>query len=200
MKNTLLIQTLLLAGTLMVTDCQKVNDKNSGLLGKWQGAEWLIDKSLPRPGTVQVSFEFKNDGTYSTQFGEQKQVGTWRTDKKALYMKEESKDEIETEFGLQKTPEIHTYDIVQAFAKGEITEGFSLLNKYAPDKVTELREFYDKAKKELAADAIHSEKDLYRILSGMTAISLTDKDILKPSSMELIIMQKAIKIFKLEKQ
>lgn len=195
------INTLILVFTLAAfVACQRANDKNPALLGKWQGTEWLIDKSLPVPGTAQISFEFNEDGTYAAQFGKQKQVGTWRTQKKTLYMKEESKGEVEAELAFQNTPEIHSYDIVQSFEKGNITEGFSLLDRYAPDKATEMREFYDKAKRDLLNDANHSEKDLYHSLSVMTAISLTGKKVLKPSSTDLIIMQKANGIFKLEKQ
>ena len=43
---------------------------------------------------TQVHFEFKEDGTYSAQFGEQKQSGTWRTEKDKLYTTETGKKEI----------------------------------------------------------------------------------------------------------
>ncbi len=88
--NTLLIILAFFA----VVACQKANDKNPSLLGKWQGTEWLI---FDKPGgmdATQVSFEFKEDGTYNAQFGNQNQSGIWRTEKDKLYTQEKGKEEI----------------------------------------------------------------------------------------------------------
>ena len=87
------ILTIALALTALIA-CQKVNDKNPVLLGNWQGTEWLIMDKPSGIDASQVGFEFKEDGTYSAQFGDQKQTGTWRTEKDKLYTQETGKKEI----------------------------------------------------------------------------------------------------------
>lgn len=77
-----------------LVSCQKVNDKNPALLGKWQGAEWLIMDKPSGIDAAQVSFEFKEDATYNAQFGGQNQSGTWRTEKERLFTTETGKQEI----------------------------------------------------------------------------------------------------------
>lgn len=94
MKNIPLTQTLLLAVALTLTACQKTNDKNPALLGKWQGTEWLIFDKPSGMDATQVNFEFKDDGTYNAQFAAQNQSGTWRTEKDKLYTQETGKQEI----------------------------------------------------------------------------------------------------------
>lgn len=79
---------------LVFVACQKVNDKNPALLGQWQGKEWLI---MDKPSDIdasKVSFEFKEDGTYKAEFGQQSQSGVWRTEKDKLYTTETGKQEI----------------------------------------------------------------------------------------------------------
>ena len=87
------ILTIALVFTALIA-CQKVNDKNPVLLGNWQGTEWLIMDKPSGIDASQVGFEFKEDGTYSAQFGDQKQTGTWRTEKDKLYTQETGKKEI----------------------------------------------------------------------------------------------------------
>jgi hypothetical protein len=94
MKNIPLIQTLFLAIALALATCQKTNDKNPALLGQWQGTEWLIFDKPSGMDAAQVNFEFKDDGTYTAQFADQKQAGTWRTEKDKLYTQETGKQEI----------------------------------------------------------------------------------------------------------
>lgn len=91
MKVKILTITLAI---LAITACQKVNDKNPALLGQWQGTEWLIMDKPSGIDAAQVSFEFKDDGTYSAQFGNQNQSGIWRTEKDKLYTTETGKKEI----------------------------------------------------------------------------------------------------------
>lgn len=74
--------------------CQKANDKNPALIGNWEGTEWLIMDKPSGMDATQVHFEFKEDGSYSAQFGEQKQSGVWRTEKDKLYTTETGKKEI----------------------------------------------------------------------------------------------------------
>lgn len=88
--NVLTIALALVA----ITACQKANDKNPALLGKWQGTEWLIMDKPSGMDATQVSFEFKEDGMYSAQFGTQKQAGIWRTENDKLYTTETGKKEI----------------------------------------------------------------------------------------------------------
>jgi len=76
------------------TSCQKANDKNPALLGKWQGTEWLIFDKPSGMDASKVEFEFKADGSYEAEFADQKQAGTWRTEKDKLYTQETGKQEI----------------------------------------------------------------------------------------------------------
>ena len=94
MSYKLISQTLFLAFSITLVFCQKANDKNPALLGKWQGAEWLIMDKPSGIDAAQVSFEFLEDGSYSATFGNQNQNGTWRTEKDKLYTKETGKQEI----------------------------------------------------------------------------------------------------------
>lgn len=79
---------------LVLVACQKVNDKNPALLGQWQGKEWLIMDKASDIDASKVSFEFKDDGTYKAEFGQQSQSGVWRTEKDKLYTTETGKQEI----------------------------------------------------------------------------------------------------------
>ena len=94
MKNTRLLQIFFALAILALSACQKTNDKNPALLGKWQGTEWLIFDKPSGMDATQVNFEFKDDGTYSAQFAAQNQSGTWRTEKDKLYTQETGKQEI----------------------------------------------------------------------------------------------------------
>jgi hypothetical protein len=86
--------TLLVFALFALSACQKTNDKNPALLGSWQGTEWLIFDKPSGMDAAQVSFEFKADGSYTAQFGDQNQSGTWRTEKDKLYTQETGKQEI----------------------------------------------------------------------------------------------------------
>jgi hypothetical protein len=92
MKYILKITTFSLL--LFTAACQKTNDKNPLLLGQWRGTEWLIFDKPSGLDAAQVRFEFKEDGTYAAQFGDQNQKGAWRTEKDKLYTTEEGKQEI----------------------------------------------------------------------------------------------------------
>jgi hypothetical protein len=85
---------ILLFAILALAACQKTNDKNPALLGKWQGTEWLIFDKPSGMDATQVNFEFKDDGSYTAQFAAQNQSGTWRTEKDKLYTQETGKQEI----------------------------------------------------------------------------------------------------------
>lgn len=88
--NTLITGLLLIA----IAGCQKANDKNPALLGKWQGTEWLVFDAGSDMDATQVEFEFRDDGTFTAQFGDQKKQGTWRTSGDKLYTTETGMQEI----------------------------------------------------------------------------------------------------------
>lgn len=92
MKKILFLTLLL--GIFLISACQKANDKNPLLFGQWQGVKWLIFDKPSNNDATKVMFEFKEDGNYTAQFGEQNQTGTWRTEKDKLYTTETGKKEI----------------------------------------------------------------------------------------------------------
>jgi hypothetical protein len=72
----------------------KENDKNPKLFGQWQGTEWKIDGQASDRDASGVGFEFKEDETYTAQYGNQTQSGKWRTEKDRLFTTETGKKEI----------------------------------------------------------------------------------------------------------
>ncbi|MBV6442186.1 MAG: hypothetical protein EPGJADBJ_03890 [Saprospiraceae bacterium] len=88
------IKFLITITALAFVSCQPANDKSPALLGQWKGTEWLIFDKPSGMDASQVYFEFKEDGTYTAQFGSQNQNGTWRTEKDKLYTTETGKKEI----------------------------------------------------------------------------------------------------------
>ncbi len=146
MKHTRIAQSLFLAATLMLAFCQKANDKNPALFGTWQGTEWLI---MDKPSDIdasKVSFEFKEDGTYSAQFAEQKQSGTWRTEKDKLYTQETGKQEIMVKFGIQEPqskPSLTKEEIQKRIAEGKTEALLNLLNQGNPDLIMLKAQFND---------------------------------------------------------
>jgi len=79
---------------LLWASCQKANDKNPALLGKWQGSEWLIFDKPSGMDASKVTFEFKEDGAYTATLGDQLQNGVWRTQADKLFTTEKGKQEI----------------------------------------------------------------------------------------------------------
>lgn len=88
------LKFIIIIAIAALVSCQKTNDKNPALLGQWQGTEWLIFDKPSDIDASQVQFEFKIDGSYTAQFGNQNQSGTWRTEKDKLYTTETGKKEI----------------------------------------------------------------------------------------------------------
>lgn len=89
------MRKILFFGLLIaLSSCQKVNDKNPALFGKWQGAEWLIMDKASDIEASSVQFEFNEDGTYTATFGDQSQSGIWRTEKDKLYTTQTGQKEI----------------------------------------------------------------------------------------------------------
>lgn len=89
-RNTLLLLVLIAS----FSACKQSNDNNQLILGKWQGATWLINDNPSDLDAKQVHFEFNQDGTYSAEFGSQKESGKWRTEKDKLYTTGTGKQEI----------------------------------------------------------------------------------------------------------
>ena len=88
------IKLFILFSIAILAACQKANDKKPALLGQWKGTEWLIFDEPSEHDASKVQFEFREDGTYTAQFWNQNQSGTWRTDKDKLYTTETGKQEI----------------------------------------------------------------------------------------------------------
>jgi len=90
MRNLLFMLALITS----LTACQQTNDKNQLILGKWQGANWLISDKPSDLDAKQVHFQFNEDGTYTAKFGGQEESGKWRTMKDKLYTTGTGKQEI----------------------------------------------------------------------------------------------------------
>src|SRR5262245_53524723 len=88
------IKLLTLFIAIALASCQKTNDKNPALLGTWQGTEWLIFDQPSDMDATRVQFEFREDGSFTADFGEQKKQGTWRTNGDKLYTTENGMQEI----------------------------------------------------------------------------------------------------------
>lgn len=111
----------LLTGLLIsALSCQKTNDKNPALIGKWQGKEWLISDKPSDIDATQVHFEFKEDGNYSAQFGNQNQSGSWRTEKDKLYTTETGKQEIMVKI-LKLDPAVLSFEMNRGGQKEVLT-------------------------------------------------------------------------------
>ena len=94
MKIQTRIYALVFGLTLFMMACQRENDKNPALLGKWQGTEWLIFDKPSGQDATRVNFEFREDGAYSAGFGDQTEKGVWRTVGDKLYTTAEGRKEI----------------------------------------------------------------------------------------------------------
>lgn len=88
------MKQLVFLSILTILGCKKVNDKNEKLPGQWGGVEWLIKDAPSGMEASQVNFQFNLDESYSCNFGNQKQVGKWRTDGPKLYTTENGMQEI----------------------------------------------------------------------------------------------------------
>ena len=72
--------------------CQN-DSKSPMLVGEWHGAAWTLNGQDAGRDFASVKFEFKADGTYATQFGNQKESGTYRMEGMELYTTGENKIE-----------------------------------------------------------------------------------------------------------
>lgn len=84
---------LLTLALLAFTAC--ADDQKSAIVGKWQAYEWTLDGKPTGMDASKVHFNFKEDGGYFGQFGDQKQVGTWRFAKGHIYAKSNGRPEMD---------------------------------------------------------------------------------------------------------
>lgn len=86
---------LIILLSLALAACKNPNEKKNAIIGQWQGTDWLLDGKPSGMDASQVHFNFKDDGTYSANFGEQKQSGTWRFENEKLYTTLTGRPELE---------------------------------------------------------------------------------------------------------
>jgi Lipocalin-like domain len=91
MKKSLLY---MLFALVAFAACQTQVERDPKVVGQWQGNEWLFGDQPSGMDATKVQFEFKADGAYSAQFGNQNQTGTWYTESGKLYTQETGKQEI----------------------------------------------------------------------------------------------------------
>ncbi len=89
MKNLCFFVVLL---SITFSNC-KQDDKKPLLLGKWQGVSWKVKGKDSGRDVNSISFEFKNDDSYSTAFETQKEHGSFRLVGDKLYTTGENKIE-----------------------------------------------------------------------------------------------------------
>jgi hypothetical protein len=94
MKTRQNLYLILIVLAHFISACQRENDKNPALLGKWQGTEWLIFDKPSGQDATRVHFEFREDGAYAAGFGDQSEKGVWRTVGDKLYTTAEGRKEI----------------------------------------------------------------------------------------------------------
>lgn len=65
-----------IVSSLVFVSC--VNSDNKALLvGDWKGTEWLVNGNLSEYDASKVTFHFANDGGYTSDFGGDKEKGTY---------------------------------------------------------------------------------------------------------------------------
>ncbi len=81
---------------LMAISC--INTSNKALLvGDWKGVEWLVGGNPSDYDAKQVHFNFANNGGYSSEFGADKEKGTYILRDDKLYTTPEGQLEIMVE-------------------------------------------------------------------------------------------------------
>ncbi len=87
MKNPILIFCIFLFAAI---SCDTFNQKDL-FVGKWQGQSWTSGNKAELGDASQVHFEFMLDGTYTANYGQQLEKGTFRLDGNKLYTLETGK-------------------------------------------------------------------------------------------------------------
>ncbi|HUM53578.1 MAG TPA: lipocalin family protein [Chitinophagales bacterium] len=78
---------------LITFSCSNSEEKKL-LIGDWNGAEWLVGGNPSDYDAKQVHFTFKTDGGYSSDFGGDKEKGTYLLRDNSLYTTPEGQLEI----------------------------------------------------------------------------------------------------------
>ena len=91
MKNLLLISAL----TLLLFSCQQDDSKKQLLVGQWQGVSWKVAGKESGRDVKSIRFEFQDNYTYSANYDEQGEKGTFRLSGDKLYTTADSKNKIE---------------------------------------------------------------------------------------------------------
>jgi hypothetical protein len=64
--------------------CQP-GEMDKGLLGDWRGTKWMVEGKNSGRDVSVVTFSFQEDGTYSANYGQQEEAGTYYTKEGKLY-------------------------------------------------------------------------------------------------------------------
>lgn len=93
-----IIKTIFLAYTFCIMTISCVNSENKALLvGEWKGAEWLVGDNPSVYDAKKVHFTFTSVGGYSSDFGGDKERGTYILRDDKLYTTPEGQLEIMVE-------------------------------------------------------------------------------------------------------
>lgn len=87
-------KTLTIALILSLISC-KEDTKKPLLLGKWKGAAWLVSNKISDRKVEAVSFEFTEGDTYTAQYGDQMEKGTYALKGDKLYTTADAANKIE---------------------------------------------------------------------------------------------------------
>lgn len=108
--NHRFLYPLIVCVAFVLAGCQPENDKNTALIGKWQGTEWLIFDEPSGQDAAKVYFEFRPDGTYEAGMGVQSEKGVWRTSGDKLYTTAEGRKEIMVKM-LEASPAVLKFEM-----------------------------------------------------------------------------------------
>jgi hypothetical protein len=87
---------LSLALSLLTVSCINTDNKKL-LVGNWKGAEWLVNGNPSEYDAKLVSFQFAEDGGYQSDFGGDKEKGTYIVRDEKLFTTPEGQLEIMVE-------------------------------------------------------------------------------------------------------
>ncbi|MCK6695313.1 MAG: lipocalin family protein [Thermoanaerobaculia bacterium] len=108
--NHRFLYPLIVCVAFVLAGCQPENDKNTALIGKWQGTEWLIFDEPSGQDAAKVYFEFRPDGSYEAGMGAQSEKGVWRTAGDKLYTTAEGRKEIMVKM-LEASPAVLKFEM-----------------------------------------------------------------------------------------
>ena len=92
MKKNLLY-VLIALNISMLTSCTN-NQNNSLIIGKWQGAEWLVNGKPSAHNAKATIFTFNQKNEYSFDYAGTIEKGTYKVENTMLFTTAENKQEI----------------------------------------------------------------------------------------------------------